>query len=53
MDAEGEGLLDEKLRCVDGLRVADASALPLITRANANAPAILMGERCTDFIRNG
>lgn len=50
-----EGALDAQLRVrgLDGLRVADASALPVITRANTNAPAILMGERCAHFIRHG
>jgi len=48
-------VLDEKLRVkgVRGLRVADASALPEITHGNTNAPSILMGERCADFIRQG
>ena len=26
--------------------------MPTITRANTNAPAIMIGERCADFIRN-
>ncbi|MCL2613388.1 MAG: GMC family oxidoreductase N-terminal domain-containing protein [Nocardioidaceae bacterium] len=45
-------VLDERLRVegVAGLRVADASALPEITHGNTNAPAILFGERCADFI---
>ena len=44
--------LDEKLRVrgVDNLRVADASALPRIPRANTNAPSIMIGERCADFL---
>jgi choline dehydrogenase len=47
-------VLDAKLRVrgVAGLRVADASALPVIPRANTNAPAILVGERCAEFIRS-
>jgi choline dehydrogenase len=51
----GEGVLDPHLRVhgVTNLRVADASALPVITRANTNAPAILVGERCAEFIRTG
>jgi len=55
MGAEGEGVLDERLRVrgVTGLRVADTSALPQITHANTNAPAILVGERCAEFIRSG
>lgn len=44
--------LDERLRVrgVERLRVADASALPVIPRANTNAPAIMIGERCADFL---
>ncbi|MEO6885244.1 MAG: GMC oxidoreductase, partial [Jatrophihabitantaceae bacterium] len=42
-----------RVRGVDGLRVADASALPVIPHANTNAPSILMGERCAAFIRAG
>ena len=50
---EGEGVVDADLRVhgVEGLRVADASVLPVITRANTNAPAIMIGERCASFIR--
>ena len=53
MGEPGEGVVDAELRVhgVEGLRVADTSALPVITRANTNAPAILMGERCAAFIR--
>lgn len=45
-------VLDEELRVlgVEGLRVADTSAMPEITRGNTNAPAIMIGERCADFI---
>ena len=50
---EGDGVVDPELRVhgVDDLRVADASVLPVITRANTNAPAIMVGERCASFIR--
>ena len=49
----GEGVLDPQLRVhgVENLRVADTSVLPVITRANTNAPAIMIGERCAAFIR--
>jgi choline dehydrogenase len=49
----GDGVLDPELRVhgVEHLRVADASVLPTITRANTNAPAIMVGERCAAFIR--
>jgi choline dehydrogenase len=48
-----DGVVDPQLRVhgVDGLRVADASVMPTIIRGNTNAPAIMIGERCADFIR--
>ncbi|RDH77303.1 oxidoreductase [Mycolicibacterium moriokaense] len=52
MGSDPESALDETLRVrgVEGLRVADASALPVIPRANTNAPSIMIGERCADFL---
>jgi choline dehydrogenase len=52
MGAEPGSVLDAQLRVrgVAGLRVADASALPRISRANPNAPAVTVGERCADFL---
>jgi choline dehydrogenase-like flavoprotein len=35
---------------VDGLRVADASVMPAVTSGNTNAPTIMIGERCADFL---
>src|SRR6202035_5203253 len=35
---------------VDGLRVADASIMPTVTSGNTNAPSIMIGERCADFL---
>jgi choline dehydrogenase len=51
MGTNPDRVLDPQLRVrgVAGLRVADASA-PRIPRANANAPAIMIGERCADFM---
>jgi choline dehydrogenase len=52
MGTQPDSPLDEYLRVrgVDNLRVADASALPQIPRANTNAPSIMIGERCADFL---
>ncbi len=52
MGSDPDSPLDETLRVrgVDNLRVADASALPQIPRANTNAPSIMVGERCADFL---
>lgn len=52
MGTDVDSPLDERLRVrgVDNLRVADASALPEIPRANTNAPSIMVGERCADFL---
>ncbi|MGN6337319.1 GMC family oxidoreductase [Mycobacterium sp.] len=52
MGRDADSPLDEMLRVrgVDNLRVADASALPQIPRANTNAPSIMIGERCADFL---
>ncbi|WP_059016739.1 GMC family oxidoreductase N-terminal domain-containing protein [Mycobacterium sp. M26] len=52
MGTDDDSVLDENLRVrgVAGLRVADASVFPRIPRANTNAPAIMVGERCADFL---
>lgn len=39
-----------KVRGLDGLRVADASIMPVISSGTTNAPAIMKGERASDFI---
>ncbi|OHU75916.1 GMC family oxidoreductase, partial [Mycobacteroides chelonae] len=48
-----DGVVDPQLRVhgVHGLRVADASAMPTVIRGNTNATAIMIGERCADFVR--
>lgn len=38
---------------LEGLRVADASIMPNVTRANTNATTIMIGERIADWIREG
>ena len=48
-----EAVVDTELRVrgVEGLRVADASVMPMVTRGNTNAPTIMIGERAADLLR--
>jgi len=39
-----------RVRGVSRLRVADVSVMPTIVSGNTNAPAIMIGERCADFV---
>ncbi len=41
-----------KVRGIDGLRVADASVMPTIIRGHTHAPAVLIGEKAADLIRD-
>jgi choline dehydrogenase len=47
-----EAVVDAQLRVrgLTGLRVADCSVMPRITRGNTNAPAIMIGEKAADLI---
>lgn len=46
-------VVDSRLRLkgVQGLRVVDASVMPIIPRANTNAPTVMIAERASDFIK--
>jgi choline dehydrogenase-like flavoprotein len=49
----GEGaVVDPSLgvRGVDGLRIVDASVIPIIPSCNTNAPVVMIAERAADFV---
>ena len=48
-----QAVVDPELRVrgVEGLRVADASVMPMVPRGNTNAPTIMVGEKAADLIK--
>ena len=52
MGKDNQAVVDSRLRVhgIDGLRVADASIMPIITSGNTNAPCIMIGEKVASMI---
>ncbi len=48
-------VVDQRLSIhgLEGIKVADASVMPNVIRANTNCTTIMIGERCAEWIRNG
>lgn len=53
MGSDDLAVVDPQLRVrgLDGLRVADSSAMPFVPSGNLNGPVIMLAERAADFIK--
>lgn len=52
MGQDARAVVDARLRVhgIAGLRVADASIMPVVASGNTNAPAIMIGEKCAAMV---
>ena len=52
MGIDEMSVVDKNLKVygIDGLRVADASIMPIIPSGNTNAPSMMVGEKASDLI---
>ncbi|MBN9009851.1 MAG: choline dehydrogenase, partial [Rhizobiales bacterium] len=52
MGTDRMAVVDAELRVhgIEGLRVADASIMPIISSGNTNAPSIMIGEKAADMV---
>ena len=53
MGSDDRAVVDPELRLrgIEGLRIADASVFPLIPSPNIQPAALMVGERCAEFMR--
>ena len=52
MGHDALAVVDDALRVhgIAGLRVADASIMPIIINGNSNVPTMVIGEKCADLL---
>ena len=55
MGIDDMAVVDPELRVrgVEGLRVIDASIMPIVPSSNTNAPSMMVGEKGSDMVLGG